>query len=43
MQSQKPLDTADGQDFSVEIIRNALESTVNENAPGKDGIPGEVH
>jgi len=38
LQSQEPLDTADDKDFTLEEIRNAIESMGNKEAPGEDGI-----
>jgi len=41
-QSQEPVDTADDRDFTLEEIRNAVESMGNKKAPGEDGITGEI-
>jgi len=43
IQSQEPVDTADDKDFTVEEIRNTIESMGNKKAPGKDGITGDVY
>jgi len=43
LQSQEPLDTADNKDFTLEEIRNAIESMGNKEAPGEDRITGEIY
>jgi hypothetical protein len=42
-QSQDTVDTADDKDFTLEEIRNAIESVGNKTAPGEDGITGEIY
>ena len=42
IQYQEPVDTADDKEFTLEEIRNAIESMGNKNAPG-DGITGEIY
>jgi hypothetical protein len=42
-QSQDPVDTADDKNFTLEEIRNAIESMGNKTAPGEDGITGESY
>jgi len=37
------VDTADDKDFTLAEIRNAIESMGNKNAPGEDGITGEIY
>jgi hypothetical protein len=37
------MDTADDKDFTLEEIRNAIESMGNKNAPEEDGITGEIY
>jgi hypothetical protein len=43
IQSQEPVDTADDKNFTLEEIRNAIESMGNKKAPGEDGITGEIY
>jgi len=42
-QTQDPADTADDNYFTMQEIRNAVESMGNKKAPGKDGITGVIH
>jgi hypothetical protein len=42
-QSQEPMDTADDKGFTIEEIRNAVESMGNKKAPREDGITGEIY
>ena len=37
------MDTADDKAIILEKIRNAVESMGNNNAPGEDGITGEIY
>jgi len=37
------VDTADDKDFTLEEIRNAVESMGNKKAPGEDEITGEIY
>ena len=43
IQSQEPVDTADDKDFTLEEIRNAIESMGNKKATGEDGTNGEIY
>ena len=43
IQSQEPLDMADDKDFTLEEIRNAIESMGNKKASGEDGTTGEIY
>jgi hypothetical protein len=42
-QTQEPMDTADDKDFTIEEIRNAIESVGYKKAPGEDRITGEIY
>jgi hypothetical protein len=42
-QSQEPMDTADDKDFTIDEIRNSVESMGNKKAPGEDGITGDIY
>jgi hypothetical protein len=42
-QAQGPKDTADDKYFTLEEIRNAVESTGNKKASEEDGITGEIY
>jgi hypothetical protein len=39
-QTQEPVNSADDREFTIEEIRNAVESLDNKKAPGEDGITG---
>jgi len=41
-QSQATVNTPDDREFTLEEIRNAVESMNNTKAPGEDGITGEI-
>ena len=43
IQSQEPVDTAYDKDFTLKEIRSAIESMGNNEAPGEDGITGEIY
>jgi hypothetical protein len=42
-QSQEPVNTADDKEFTLEEIRNAVDSLDNKQAPGEDGTTGEIY
>jgi hypothetical protein len=37
------VDTANDKDFTLEEVRNVVESMGNKKAPGEDGITGEIY
>jgi hypothetical protein len=41
-QSQEPTDTADDKSFTIEEIRNTVESMGTKKTPGEDGITAET-
>jgi hypothetical protein len=41
-QAQQPANTADDREFTIEEIRNAVESMDSKKAPGEDGITGDI-
>lgn len=42
-QTQESNNTADDKDFTVEEIREAIETMDNKKAPGEDGITGDIY
>jgi hypothetical protein len=42
-QSQQPVNMADDKEFTIEEIRNAVESMDNKKAPGEGGITGDIY
>ena len=42
-QAQDPADIANDKDFTLQKIRNTVESVGNKNPPGEDGITGEIY
>jgi len=40
--TQKPLDTEDDEQFTVQEVTNVIQEMGNNKAPGEDGIPNEV-
>ena len=40
--TQKPLDTEDDEEFTVQEVTNVIQDIGNNKAPGEDGIPNEV-
>ena len=42
-QSHEPVDMANDKDFTIEEIRNAVESMGNKKAPGEEGITGKIY
>jgi len=42
-QAQQPTTTADDREFTIEEIRDAIESMDNKKASGKDGITGDIY
>jgi len=41
-QSQATVNTLDGREFTLAVIRNAVESMNTKKAPEEDGINGEI-
>ena len=42
-QSQKTVNSPNNREFTMEEIRNAVESMDKKNAPDEDGITGEIY
>jgi len=42
-QSQETVNSPDNREFTVEEIRNAVESMDNKKAPGEDGITSKIY
>jgi len=42
-QSKKAVNSPDNREFTMEEIRNAVESMDKKNAPEEDGIAGEIY
>jgi len=40
--TQKPLDTEEDEEFTVQEVTNVIQDMGNNKAPGEDGIPNEV-